>query len=508
MARYVGVVGALKKYWAASVVDGALVIDEGTLGTLGKRTRVACDAPEKELDKRSKQKLAKGYVRDPDGPPTRDSLLAAFAPPAVEAAHGDPGRARDKALAALASGRGAPAMAAARTALALARRGHAQEARAVLDALDALAPGDESAPRAALLGVCAAAALALGARDAADARLTEAMAMMARHAGAAWSQGHGEEGVEAAGALLDLGRDDDARRVFDASGYVALDAMLARGRLAWFDAALPALVRDGFSRDHFALRRARAAGEEAFAARFLELAAGLPGRRTTEESRSGLVACAAAAREFGSASPARTAAVGLALRDAASRVRAAVPHLLDGHAVWAALGAAADLGADVVAEVAHATTPARQAAAVIYLLPNCRVEAVRAAVSALVPSLLDTGASVDPLSFASALAAWVRQGGRVDAAPVRAVAARAGKGYLALGELAGVALLQGDRDLAWELLGAVRKDDLGTAAGVARRSLLAGGALAGYKTLADTVPPWSEFDTREESLMIARSAQH
>jgi len=506
MARYVGVVGALKKYWAASVVDGALVIDEGTVGTLGKRTRVACDAPEKELEKRAKQKLAKGYVRDPDGPPTRDSLLAAFAPPGVEAAHGDPGRARDKALAALASGRGAPALEAARAALALARRGHAEEARAVLDALDAIAPGDEGAPRAALLGVCAAAALTLGERDAADARLTEALAMMARRAGAAWSQGHGDEGVEAAGALLDLGRDDDARRVFDASGYVALDAMLARGKLAWFDAARPALASDGFSRDHFALRRARAEGEQAFAARFVELAAGLPGGRTPEGSRSGLVACAAAAREFGPLSPAHAAAIGAALRDAASRVRAAVPYLLDGHPVWAALGAAADLGADVLAEVAHADTPARRVAAVTYLLPNCRVEVVRAAVAALVPSLLDAPTAVAPLALAGALSAWVRQGGRVDAATLRATATCAGKGHLSLGQLAGVALLQGDRDLAWELLGAARKSDLGAAAGAARRCVLASGALDAYKTLADAIPPWGEYDLRGESLMIARVA--
>lgn len=510
MTRYLYTAVTPPKYWEARVVDDlALEIHEGAVGTLGKRTRLEFGDPTqraKELAKRTKAKRAKGYVALPDDPPTVDALLAAYAPHDVEAAHGDPARAVAKGLAAMPPTGGAFPREVARSAVALASRGFTDEARALRDALAARAAdatGDDGASQRAAV---ATVHLALGDREPARTQLDAALATSdAWRAGRRWHLGFAQEGVFAAEALLDLGRDDDARDLYGALGYHGLASLVARGRLAWFDAIVPSVQLTGFMADLFALRRARAEGDDAFCAAFVTLAGASFARAHAGASHDRLLALAAAMREREALSATHAGTIADALHGAIARWSDLPPPLLDASEPWVAVAAIATLGGDIAPYLAQAATPTQRAQAVATVGRITRDPRAREAVTAIARQVVETAAAVKGSVAASAFSGAVDLGVPVPAEALVATAARAD--FYSLGTLAATALRQGDRAVAWHLLGLAPKRNLGTAASVARHVLAAAGDLAAYKVLSDAIPPVGEADRREECTDLAtRSA--
>ena len=505
MTRYLDTSVAPPKYWEARVDGDALEIDEGSIGTLGKHSRIQVGDPAalaKELAKRTKQKLAKGYVALPDAPPTVDALLASYAPHEVEAKRGDPARAVAKALAELPPSGAAYPRDIAASAVALAARGFVSEARALRDGLDALtasAVGEAGAGHHASL---AAIDLAIGQRDSARAHVDAALAMSAEWgAGRRWHQGYAREGEFVAEALLDLGRDDEARALYAALGYHGLASLLSRRRLAWFDEIVASVSLTGFMAEILPLRRARAEGDDAFVtaitARASRSCAGAHGG----VSRERLLALSATTREGAALSPERAKAVVDALRGAITRWSGELPALLDTSEFWYAVGAIATLGGDVASELARATTPTQRAQAVATIHRATRDPAARSAVAELARGLAESASQVNADLVADALAASVELGVPVSNEALVATAARVG--FLSLGALAAAALRQGDRVMGRHLFGLAPKRNLGTTASVARRHLAAVGDLTGYKFVSDAIPPFGESDRREECMSLA-----
>lgn len=506
MTRYLNTSVVPPKYWEARAVDDlALEIDEGAVGTLGKRTNLRFGDPTqraKELAKRTKAKRAKGFVALPDEPPTVDALLAAYAPHDVEAAHGDRARAVAKALAAMPPTGGAFPREVARSSIALASRGFTDEARALRDALAARAAdatGDDGASQRAAV---AAVHLALGERESARAQVDAALATSdAWRAGRRWHLGYAHEGVLAAEALLDLGRDNDARDLYDALGYHGLASLLARGRLAWFDAIVPSVKLTGFMADLLGLRRARAEGDDAFCAAVVALTGTSFTGAHAGAPRDRLLALAVATRECEALSAARASTIAEALHGAIARWSDLPPPLLDASEPWVAVAAIATLGGDIAPYLARAATSTQRAQAVATVARATRDPHARAAVAALARGVVETAAEVNASIAASAFAGAVDLGVPVPREALTAAAARVD--FYALGTLAATALRQGDRATAWHLFGLAPKRYLGTTVSIARHVLAAAGDLAAYKVLSDAIPPVGEADRREECTDLA-----
>jgi predicted DNA-binding WGR domain protein len=274
MARYLGVSAGKWKYWEIHVEGGVVTLDEGALGTLGKRTVHTFPdeaAARKDAAAREKKVLAKGYTLQPEPTNLAADLFAAFAPCFVEAQRGDPARAATKALAALQARDLAEPKELGMCPVLLARRGHADVAQQVIDAFDAQRDelhakraGQGTAPwpqrRRSCWGACESLRRAgrRGPRDHAD---------VGRRRGPG-PHTYQREGVALAAALLDHGRREDARALFGALGHFGLDALLARGALEWSDAIAPGALTDPWTRDHYRLARATVVGNEAFAQTF------------------------------------------------------------------------------------------------------------------------------------------------------------------------------------------------------------------------------------------------
>jgi predicted DNA-binding WGR domain protein len=505
MARYLGVSAGKWKYWEIHVEGGVVTLDEGALGTLGKRTVHTFPdeaAARKDAAAREKKVLAKGYTLQPEPTNLAADLFAAFAPCFVEAQRGDPARAATKALAALQARDLAEPKELGMCPVLLARRGHADVAQQVLDAFEARRADFTGERLAGHLALVAAGHLALGHGERFDAAADEAFACLpAWSTTRAWPAYLGAEGVALAEALLDRGRREDARALFGALGYFGLDALLARGRLDWYDEVAPGALTDSSTRDRYRLARAAAEGRETFARTFAAMVDEDLGAMSTREAEGRLLWLAIALRDARDGDLAASL-VGT-LRRAVHQHRGAHAHSELCRALWIAAAHLAHLGHDVCDELAWASTPSALALAATQLHWQAPKAAVMTRVAERLRALPVASAPGDVGWAVDAVVVRARLGEVITSAALRDLAALTGRAYLALGELAAVALAQGDRALGWELLGLAKSRDLSSVAGVARRRLAAWAMIGPYKTLCDAIPPWGTFDPREESLLLA-----
>lgn len=514
MTLYLNTSAQPPKYWEARLDENVLDLHEGVLGALGKGAQMTFSTPAaaaKELAKRAKAKRARGFVARPDDPPTLDVLLARYATHDVEAAHGDPGRALEKALAAMPPKGDAHPRDLARTALALASRGATREARAVRDVLAAAAEATLADDGAARRAALAAVDLSLGDRDAARAWIDAALALSP-----AWREGqrghgrHAPEGILGAETLLALGRDDDARSLFAAQGSDALAPLLAHRRLGWFDALVPTAALTGFMAVLFRLRRAGVASEKDLVEAVVALAA----ERDASAERWREIAIAFTEAGAPAISAAGVEVVAAALRDGVARWFSARSARQDAHAPWQVVATLATLGCDITDDLARAVTPTDRARAVGVIARMTHDPRARRVAADLARDLEGSIAEVPDADLADALAGAVDLGLTVSYETLVAAAARVDR--YALGTLVATAFRQclradvnpqARRDLrviGWHLLSLAPKHGLSTTALTARIGLAMAGDLAAYEILSDRIPPDGDVVRRDECALLAK----
>ncbi len=178
--------------------------------------------------------------------------------------------------------------------------------------------------------------------------------------------------------------------------------------------------------------------------------------------------------------------------------------MLGNHELWLAVAALARLGVDISEFLDRLTKPAQRVRAVVTVFRHAE-GATRARLLDMARDLCASPDALDAGELASMVLSVAPYGVTLDDAAVRSLAARAGRASWSIGHLAALALLRGDRELARELLLAVKKNDLNNAASAARSTLSHAGALEAYAWLVRTLPPWGEIDAREEALALVRA---
>lgn len=475
---------------------------------------------------------------------TLEALLDAHGDHRAEALHGRPAQAVARATALL---RTTPpphheAKAVAHTALALARAGHADAVRALVDLVLAVPRPDwPDAARVASWEAAVRAPLAVALHELGDAagarsRLDEALALApgwtAPPAGPyAPSPADPDEMCLAGELLLALGRDGEAAAIFanvpgmanDAALQAAaragdarrleivagparpgqlgaaertVDTLLAHGHLDLFDAALPAVLASPLVSQAQKLRlplaRTLAAGTAAFDRAFVALAAG------TEPELD-----AARLEALATELPKRAALGGEGREALVAALRATLartaPRLVDWVQTWRAVRALVDLGEGVAAELDRASTPMARAQAVAVLLPTAPL--------ALRAPLVGLAERMDPEAFGTPVGAVQRQAVR---ALLRAHERELGVRLLladaeasrssgdALGELAAAALEIGDHETAWTVLALASKARKEAAVRSLRMALAGLGLVDAWWTALQLVPGPTEAEMHWE----------
>lgn len=510
MARYQSCVAGVWKFREVRVEGAAVVVEEGAYGAVPKRKDHPFEtaaAAEADAKKREKATLAKGYTLIPQAPVTYDLLLATYAPHDVEAEHGDPERARAKASAQLTQHRTDPPIEVAHTALTLARRGCVAEARALVTEIEAHRDAAEGPRAVAFAVLLASIAYALGDRDDAAARLDAALASDLPWSGPeAWWRRVSSQGVEAPALMLDLGRDEAARTLFIEIGWLSFKTLFERRRVDLIDEIMPQLAA---SKSHasswyrYRFKRARIDGPARFNAEFVEVASKpVVIAEAYDDLRVRLSALGVAALE--SLTEGHPPPPAEPLRALVVKTFDDAAYLLGYHEVWIAVAALTKLGVDISHFLDRLTTPAQRLRAVLSVFMHSE-GATRARLLDMARDLCASPDKLDAGELASMLFSLAPHGVTLDDAGFRTLAARAGRAAWTVGYLAALALVRGDREFARELLLAVKKNDMSTAASTTRRMLAHADALEAYAWVCRTLPPWGESDAREDALALVRA---